>query len=141
MTTAEIIASIISALCMVITAILAWVSIYKTNRVEVKFSGTPLDKKEFDQAMTKNEQEHARIFKVMGDENRATEGRATERMNRFEESITERLDKSEESRRNLHRDIDAISQRVAAIDERTQMTGSQVALLSGKLDRLIERKS
>jgi hypothetical protein len=46
MTTTELIVSIISALCLVITAILAWVSIYRTNHVSVSFSGTPVDVKE-----------------------------------------------------------------------------------------------
>jgi flagellar biosynthesis component FlhA len=46
MTTTELIMSIVSGLSMVITAILAWVSIYKTNRVSVSFVGTPVDVKE-----------------------------------------------------------------------------------------------
>jgi hypothetical protein len=46
MTTTELIVSVISGISMVITAILAWVSIYRTNRVNVSFVGTPVDVKE-----------------------------------------------------------------------------------------------
>jgi hypothetical protein len=49
-------------ICLVITTVLAWVMLNKTTRTEVTFTGTPVDKKEFEKHQRENKDEHEKIF-------------------------------------------------------------------------------
>lgn len=62
MTILEIISTALNMICLVITTVLAWVMLNKTNKTEVTFTGTPLDKKEFERHQQENKEEHDRIF-------------------------------------------------------------------------------
>lgn len=58
----QIISTALDMLCLVITTVLAWVMLNKTNRTEVSFSGTPVDKKEFEKYERDNKAEHDKFF-------------------------------------------------------------------------------
>jgi len=44
----QIVNIVVSVVCVIIMTVLAWVTLYRRNRTEVSFTGTPVDKKEFD---------------------------------------------------------------------------------------------
>jgi len=52
----------LSMVCLIITTVLAWVTIYRTNRTEVTFTGIPVDKKDFEKHQRENKDEHDRFF-------------------------------------------------------------------------------
>lgn len=52
----------LSMVCLVITTVLAWVRIYHANKTEVTFTGTPVDKKDFEKHQRENKDEHDRFF-------------------------------------------------------------------------------
>jgi transposase len=62
MNTLQIASTVLSMLCLVITTVLAWVMLNKTNKTEVTFTGTPVDKKEFERHQRENREEHEKIF-------------------------------------------------------------------------------
>lgn len=62
MSTLQIVSTVLSMLCVTITTVLAWVMLNKTSKTEVTFTGTPVDKKEFDKYERENKDEHERIF-------------------------------------------------------------------------------
>jgi hypothetical protein len=62
MNTLQIASTALSMICLVITTVLAWVMLNKTNKTEVTFTGTPVDKKEFERHQKENKDEHEKIF-------------------------------------------------------------------------------
>jgi TolA-binding protein len=49
-------------ICLVITTVLAWVMLNKTNKTEVSFMGVPLDKRDFEKHEREDKEEHNKIF-------------------------------------------------------------------------------
>jgi len=128
MTLTEVIASIISALCMVITAVLAWVSIYRVNRVNVSFSGEPVDKKDFEKALNENASVHAQIFSKIG----GVERGASQSIKDYEAAATE-------SRRKMHDEISAIDRKVSRLEATSELNTATLIRVEGKFDRVLER--
>jgi len=62
MNTLQIISIAVSMICTVIMAVIAWVMMYRVNKTEVTFTGTPVDKKEFEKHERENRDEHEKIF-------------------------------------------------------------------------------
>jgi hypothetical protein len=62
MNTLQIISIAVTMICTVIMAVIAWVMVYRVNRTEVSFTGTPVDKKEFEKLQRENRDEHEKIF-------------------------------------------------------------------------------
>ena len=120
--------SIISALSMAITAILAWVAIYRTNRVAVSFTGTPLDKSDFEKAEQAHHATHVQIFSKIG----GVERGASDAMRDYEDSATE-------SRRLMHKDIELIGKDVAALQATTELNTQTLVRVEAKFDRVLER--
>lgn len=52
----------LSMICMIITTVLAWATIYRTNKTEITFSGTPVDKKDFEKHLRENKEDHDLLF-------------------------------------------------------------------------------
>ena len=55
MNTLQIASIILSGICLIITTVLAWVMLYRVNKTEVSFTGTPVDKKEFERALAEKQ--------------------------------------------------------------------------------------
>ena len=112
MNTLSIISTIISAVCVIIMTILAWVTISKVSETRVSFVGTPVDKKEFDKHCEDQKQLEFTTWKKMEEDARkhesaigilganvaglrsATESN-TEVLNRVEEQVTRLFDQKE----------------------------------------------
>jgi uncharacterized protein HemY len=62
MNTLQTASAAISMICTIIMVVLAWVMMYRVNRTEVSFTGTPVDKKEFERLQRENRDEHEKIF-------------------------------------------------------------------------------
>jgi hypothetical protein len=62
MNTLQLVNIALSMICMIITTVLAWATIYRTNKTEVTFTGTPVDKKEFEKHERENKDEHDRFL-------------------------------------------------------------------------------
>jgi hypothetical protein len=62
MNTLQVVNIALSMICVVITTALAWVAIYRRNKTEVSFTGTPVDKKEFERHQRENKDEHERFL-------------------------------------------------------------------------------
>jgi len=62
MNTLQIVSAAISMICTIIMVVIAWVMMYRVNRTEVSFSGTPVDKTEFERHQQENREEHEKIF-------------------------------------------------------------------------------
>jgi outer membrane murein-binding lipoprotein Lpp len=134
MTTTELVSSIISAVCMIITAVLAWVSIYRVNRVNVSFSGVPVDKQEFDQQVQENKEDHDKLFSRIGGVERGLEARMTARIDKFETDANT-------TRRLMHKDIEQIGHDTAALKKEAEIANQRMFQMDGKIDRLIERQN
>ena len=87
-------------------------------------------KESFDQHVEWDREEH----QVMSAECTAVEERLGERVDNFERA-------SLESRRNMHRDLDAIAQSSAALREASTLTNQRLVQIETKLDRNIERQA
>ena len=66
MNAAEIICLGISTVCTMISAVIAWVAIYRINRVQVSFTGVPVDKVEFEKLGRENSEDHDKLFARIG---------------------------------------------------------------------------
>ena len=82
----QIISLVVSMISAVLTSIFAWVMIYRVNKTEVSFSGTPVDKKEFERHVSENKAEHSQLLAKIGGSERVLESRINERITRIEDN-------------------------------------------------------
>jgi hypothetical protein len=101
----------------IITVVLAWVMIYRVNKTEVSFTGTPVDKKEFEKHQFENKEEHNKIFAKL-------DAMAAE---------------SKSDRERLHFRINPIEGEICALREASETNTTRLVQMDGKIDRLIER--
>lgn len=113
----QIISTALGMISTVITVVLAWVMIYRVNRTEVSFTGTPVDKKEFEKHEEENREEHARIFAKL--DLMAAEYKR--------------------DREELHGRINPIEGSICALRANSEMNTPRLAQMEAKIDRLIER--
>ena len=62
MNTLNVVSVVVSMLCVIIMCVLAWVTIYRVQKTEVSFSGTPTDIEDFDAHCVQNRLEHADLY-------------------------------------------------------------------------------
>ena len=134
MNTPELICIIITTVCAMITAIIAWVAIYKTNRVSVRFDCDPVDKKECESRHLEMKKETERLHGRVSSTERGIEDRVTARFDKFETM-------SLESRRVMHREIETIGKEVAALKSASEINAATIVRIEGKFDRVLERNS
>ena len=87
MNTLQIISIAVSLLGTVITTVLAWVVIYRVNKVQVSFSGEPVDRKDFERLMAGNDAAHAQLFSKLGGVERGAAAAIRERKCRSPASL------------------------------------------------------
>jgi hypothetical protein len=132
MNTLEIVNSVVTMICLIITAIIAWVAIYRRNRVDVSFSGVPLDKKEFEKHQRENKDEHEKIFAKLGGVERGVENRLNAKLDAMQAE-------SKTDREKLHFRINPIEGEICALREASETNTTRLVQMDGKIDRLIER--
>lgn len=113
----QIISTVMSLLCSVITAILAWVMVYRVNRTEVSFTGTPVDKSEFEKHQQQNQDEHEKIFA----------------------KLDEVFAESKHDCDKLHGRINPIEGEICALRQASETNTMRLVQMEAKIDRLIER--
>ena len=113
----QVISTALSMISTVIMVVLAWVMIYRVNRTEVTFTGTPVDKKEFEKHQQENKEEHNRIFAKL-------DAMAAEFKN---------------DREILHFRINPIEGEICALRQASETNTTRLVQMEGKIDRLIER--
>ncbi len=128
----QIVNIVVSVVCVIIMTVLAWVALYRGNKTEVTFTGTPVDQKIFDKHVAENKGEHDRIFAKLGGSERGMEARCQTRMSLAEAE-------AKESRRILHRDVAEIDRKVAKLEANDETNTTRLVQMDGKIDRLIER--
>jgi hypothetical protein len=129
----QIISITVSTVCVIICTVLAWINLTKTTKTEVSFTGTPTDKKEFDQLVAENKQTHDQLFAKIGFAERGLEHRMIARLEKVEtESIS--------SRRLMHADLGKVSADVSGLKSALEGNTALCARLDNKIDRLIERQ-
>jgi hypothetical protein len=128
MNTLQIVAVSISLIGTIITTVLAWVVIYRVNKVQVSFTGEPVDKKEFDRQGLSNDAVHAQIFSRIG----GVERGAAQSLKEYELAANESL-------RAMHRDVETIGRQVSSLSTATEGNTSRLVQLDCKIDRLMER--
>jgi hypothetical protein len=133
MNSLQIISITVSMICVIICTVLAWITLNKTTKTEVSFSGTPTDEKDFDKHVEEDTKAHEQLFAKIGGVERGVEQR-----------MTARLDKSEaeaiESRRLMHAELATVSKEVAGLKSALEGNTALCVRLDGKIDRLMERK-
>jgi len=105
---------------LIASTIAAIVTIFYGNRSqkrEVTFTGTPVDKKDFEQHQRENRDEHDKIFAKLD----AMAG------------------ESKEDREKLHFRINPIEGEICALREASETNTARLVQMDGKIDRLIER--
>jgi hypothetical protein len=107
-------------IALIASTIAAIVTIFYGNRSqkrEVTFTGTPLDKKEFERHQQENRDEHDKFFAkldIMQSESKA-------------------------DREKLHFRINPIEGEICALREASETNTTRLVQMDGKIDRLIER--
>jgi hypothetical protein len=132
MNSLQIVSIVLSMICVVITTILAWVAIAKAQKVQVTFAGTPVDKKEFEKHVERDDMEFDNLHARIGGTERGVERRLTDRINAVEA-------KDAESRRTLHLEVGTISRQVAKLEANDETNTTRLVQMDAKIDRLIER--
>jgi hypothetical protein len=133
MNTLNIASAIVSMICMIIMAVLAWVVIYRKSRTEVSFTGIPTEKLEFDRHCQENKAAHDQLFAKIGGVERGVEARMTARIEKAEaESLS--------SRRLMHADMSKLSADVAGIKAGLEGNTALTVRLDTKMDRILERE-
>ena len=128
----QIVSIIISTVCVIICTVLAWITLNKTSRTEVSFTGTPTDKKEFDKYVAENKQAHEQLFAKIGGVERGLEQRMTARLDRSEAEALA-------MHRQMHGDLSKVSSDVAGLKSALEGNTALCVRLDGKIDRLMER--
>jgi hypothetical protein len=132
MNSLQIISITVSTICVIICTVLAWITLTKTTRTEVSFTGTPTDKKDFDKHVAENKQAHEQLHAKIGGAERGLEQRMTARLEKCEaEAIA--------SRRLMHADLGKVSADVAGLKSALEGNTALCVRLDSKMDRLIER--
>ena len=128
----QVVSIVVSGLCVIITTCLAWVMIYRVNRTEVTFTGTPVDKKDFEKLQQENKEEHDKIFRTMGGVERGVEGRLNAKLDAMSAE-------SKSDREKLHHRINPIEGEICALREASETNTARLVQMDGKIARLIER--
>ena len=123
---------IVSVICVIIMTVLAWVTIYRVNKTEVTFTGTPVDQKVFDRHVEENKGEHDRIFAKLGGVERGVEGRLNAKLDAM-------AAESKCDREKMHFRINPIEGEICALREASETNTTRLVQMDGKIDRLIER--
>jgi hypothetical protein len=107
-------------IALIASTVAAFVTIFYGNRSqkrEVTFTGTPVDKKDFEQHQRENRDEHDKIFAKL-------DAMAAE---------------SKVDCEQLHFRINPIEGEICALREASQINTTHLVQMDGKIDRLIER--
>jgi hypothetical protein len=112
--------------------ITVWITMKSPQKREVSFTGTPLDKKEFEKHVESNDREFDALHSRVGGAERGVEKRLSDR-------IAHNETKGEESRSRLHAEMQSVSVAVARVEENNENTAARLVQMDGKIDRLIER--
>ena len=122
-------------IALIASTIAAVVTIFYGNRSqkrEVTFTGTPVDKKEFEKHQRENKDEHDRIFAKLGGVERGVE-------NRLNAKLDVMATESKADREKLHFRINPIEGEICALREASETNTTRLMQMDGKIDRLIER--
>jgi hypothetical protein len=60
-----VVCAIISGICVIVTTVVAWVALKQTSRVAVSFTGTPVDKKDFEQHLREYKDNNFMVWQKM----------------------------------------------------------------------------
>jgi hypothetical protein len=107
-------------IALIASTIAAVVTIFYGNRSqkrEVTFTGTPVDKKDFDQHLRENKDEHDKFFAKL--------------------DVLQAESKAD--RDKLHYRINPIEGEICALREASETNTTRLMQMDGKIDRLIER--
>ncbi len=132
MNTLQTVSTILSMLCLVITTVLAWVMLTRTSKTEVSFTGTPVDKKEFEKHQRENKDEHEKIFATLGGVERGVEARLNIKLDAMQAE-------AKADREKLHGRINPIEGEICALRLASETNTTRLVQMEGKIDRLIER--
>jgi outer membrane murein-binding lipoprotein Lpp len=122
----------LATIIQIASTIAILLTINSKQKREVTFAGEPVDRKEFDKHVAENTLIHNQLFAKIGGAERGLESRLATRMDKFE---TE----TEQSRRLMHQDINAIGNDVAALKKEAELANQRAFQMDTKIDRLIER--
>ncbi len=129
----QIISITVSTVCVIICTVLAWITLTKTSRTEVSFTGMPTDKKDFEKHVAENKQAHEQLHAKIGGAERGLEQRMTARLEKCEaEAIA--------SRRLVHAELGKVSADVAGLKSALEGNMALCVRLDSKMDRIMERQ-
>jgi hypothetical protein len=129
----QIISITVSTVCVIICTVLAWITLTKTSRTEVSFTGMPTDKKDFEKHVAENKQAHEQLFARIGGAERGLEQRMTARLEKIEaEAIA--------SRRLVHVELGKVSSDLAGFKSALEGNMALCVRLDSKMDRIMERQ-
>lgn len=120
---------------LIASTIAAIVTIFYGNRSqkrEVTFTGTPVDKKDFEQHQRENKEEHDKIFAKLGGVERGVESRLNAKLDAM-------AAESKADRDKLHFRINPIEGEICALRQASETNTTRLVQMEGKIDRLIER--
>jgi cob(I)alamin adenosyltransferase len=126
MNTLQIISIVVSGTCGIITAVLAWVVIYRVNKTEVSFTGTPMDKKDCAVKMGEQKADIDKLFAKLGGMERGVEGRLNGKLDRIDEKIDTITAKMESDKTEI----------LKIGEERTSATHDRINALVGEVGEL-----
>jgi len=122
-------------IALVVSTFAAIVTIFYSSRSqkrEVSFTGTPVDKKEFEKHQRENKDEHEKIFAKLGGVERGVETRLNAKLDGMQAE-------SKTDREKLHFRINPIEGEICALREASETNTTRLVQMDGKIDRLIER--
>lgn len=128
----QIFSTVLDMICLVITTVLAWVMLNRRNKTEVSFTGTPLDKRDFEKHERENKAEHERIFTTLGGVERGVESRLNAKLDAMREE-------SKTDREKLHSRINPIEGEICALRQASETNTARLVQMDAKMDRLIDR--
>jgi hypothetical protein len=134
MNTLQTVSTILSMLCLVITTVLAWLMLTRTSKTEVSFTGTPMDKKEFERHEQENKHEHEKIIATLSGVERGVETRLNAKLDAMQAE-------AKADREKLHFRINPIEAEICALRHASETNTTRLVQMDGKIDRLVERMS
>lgn len=123
---------VLMLILLVVAQVMQLVDRNKKQPREVTFAGEPVDRKDFDAHVKRNQEEHDNLFKKLGGAERGIEERLRSEMRRTEEA-------AKESRKNLHEELTVVRENVAKLSANTETLDQRTVRIEEKLDEFIQR--
>lgn len=128
----QIASIVVGMICVVICTILAWVTLTKTTRTEVSFTGTPVDKKEFEKHVAENAHVHENIFSRIGGAERGVETRINARLETISNNVVGLSQKMQDDKTEI---LERGEERTAVMHERINELVGAVGRLQGRIEK------